>query len=255
MRLSLIALFLLPFTVAVAGSDINDASGAKPNTISRHVRDTQPIKHYIYNPPHKVKHYVTNYQVFHGEAPAYVFEYRTSGSKYDILLTGLALYNLGRNSNFHNFGPDKLYTTAPGEMCKLRVEPFKSANNSEIEEARIDCNLMSSFIWDNAPPGSKQDKQHTLQLIQNVNGTGNFTATYLEDAVNVKGKSIKLKPKTICYMIRTFAGEVKMRMHVDCGVLEEFTRSSLQPSGAQCLTPHMAIVFNFLIIYLVKYYV
>ena len=232
MRLSVIALFFLLLIVAIAGTDINHASGAKLNHTSGNVLETQPsqtteVQHYKYNPPHKIRYDLTGHPVFHGQLPVYVLEYRNSGSKFDILLTGLALYNLGRNSNYRNFGPDKLYSSPRGEICKLRVSkgPFKNdPNNGEYEEARINCNIMSSFIWDE---------------------------TLMEDALNVKGKTIRVKPGMTCSMIRSFGGRDTMRRHLDCELLQEYERSSL--SGAQCLTPLMTMIFNFLLIYLVRY--
>ncbi|XP_026489606.2 uncharacterized protein LOC113396051 [Vanessa tameamea] len=100
--------------------------------------------HYNYNPPQQIRYTPkhggspVNYPVYHSPPPTYVYKYKDSGSKYGTLLAGLALYNLGTQSKSHSN-----YTPKPGEICKFAIKK----DNGDYEETKIDCNLISSFMY------------------------------------------------------------------------------------------------------------
>jgi hypothetical protein len=87
-----------------------------------------------------------NYPVYHGTPPSYVYQYRDSGSKYGTLLTGLALLNLGTlaGSIYANSRNHQNYKPQAGESCRFAVKK----SNGDYEETKIDCMLMSSFIYE-----------------------------------------------------------------------------------------------------------
>ncbi|KAJ8712214.1 hypothetical protein PYW07_005056 [Mythimna separata] len=216
---------------------------------------------YDYRPPQHISYGSQVLPVYHGSPPVYVYEYRDSGSRFDNLLTGLALYNLGRNSQMHHYDSDRRYSSSSGEICKLGI----SKRTGEYEETRIDCNLMSSFIWEDAASAARTGqhvvKNSTEVTVTRVSGAGNSSVTSMtvtshgshtvEDALQVKGPSIAVTPGMTCFMIRTFRDSTALRKPVDCGLLQEYARSSLFRSNAQCLLPFMSTTFNFLIIFMV----
>nr|XP_021192328.2 uncharacterized protein LOC110377687 [Helicoverpa armigera] len=236
------------------------------NTVQNSYRPkTEVHHHYHYSPPQQISYGSTYHPVYQGHPPVYVYEYRDSGSRFDTLLTGLALYNLGRNSHSHSHYSDRQYSGSPGETCRLGI----SKRNGEYEETRIDCNLMSSFIWEDTShsSGSTSTGQQVIKnttevkVTQTVNGLGNSssvtTVTKSEtvvDALTVKGPSIAVTPGMTCFMIRSFRDTTVLRKPVDCGLLQEYARSSLYRNSGQCSMPSTRIVLYFLIIYLVIYF-
>lgn len=112
--------------------------------------------HYHYNPPKQITYAPSHgaapisYPVYRGAPPTYVYQYKDSGSKYGTLLAGLALLNLGTLagtayavSHSHGHGGGSSYKTQPGEVCKFGIKK----DNGDYEETRIDCQLISSFIF------------------------------------------------------------------------------------------------------------
>ncbi|XP_061711355.1 uncharacterized protein LOC133520746 [Cydia pomonella] len=108
---------------------------------------TTNVHHYHYEPPRHV-HYVHNdmvqhYPVYREKLPEYVYEYRSSRSRFNVLLTGLALYNLGHVSksreslHYHNY-----YNPSRYEVCKFGVQ----YNVNSYDEMDIDCRLITDFI-------------------------------------------------------------------------------------------------------------
>ncbi|CAH2086242.1 unnamed protein product [Euphydryas editha] len=108
--------------------------------------------HYNYNPPQQIRYTPTyggptrTYPVYHQSPPTYVYQYKDSGSKYGTLLAGLALLNLGTLgvSAYALSKSHSNYQPKPGEVCKFAIKK----NNGDYEETRIDCNLISSFIYE-----------------------------------------------------------------------------------------------------------
>ncbi|GBP14542.1 hypothetical protein EVAR_7809_1 [Eumeta japonica] len=105
--------------------------------------------HYHYIPPPQI-HYAPRggpaytYPVYHSQPPTYVYLYRDSSSKYGQLLAGLSLYNLGmRTTPTFSRHRHRHYQSQPGEVCKLGIRK----ENGDYEETKIDCEMISSFIW------------------------------------------------------------------------------------------------------------
>lgn len=101
--------------------------------------------YYSYHPPAYINFMcrhcaaMTSYPVFHGLPPTYVYKYRESGSRFGELLTGLALYNLGRASD--HWHHSHYYTQRRDEKCSLQV-----IDRSHFEETSFPCFMMSSFL-------------------------------------------------------------------------------------------------------------
>ncbi|KAJ8714951.1 hypothetical protein PYW08_004932 [Mythimna loreyi] len=233
-------------------SSVKDGQSRQNNVHSR----TGFYHNYDYRPPQQINYGSGFHPVYLRHPPVYVYEYRDSGSRFDNLLTGLALYNLGRNSQLHHYDSDRHYSSASGEICKLGI----SKRTGEYEETRIDCNLMSSFIWEDTTSAARNEqrvvKNSTEVTVTRVNGTGNsavttvtVTSNTVEDALKVKGPSIAVTPGMTCYMIRTFRNTTALRKPVDCDLLQDYARSSLFPSNAQRLLPFVSTAFNCLIIF------
>ncbi|GBP14547.1 hypothetical protein EVAR_7813_1 [Eumeta japonica] len=123
--------------------------------------------HYHYTPPQQI-HYAPrggpaySYPVYQSQPPTYVYEYRNSGSKYGTLLAGLSLLNLGllMTSSFSNH-QNRRYESQPGEICKLGIRK----ENGDYEETKINCEIISSFIW------ADEDRRRTSAANPGLNST------------------------------------------------------------------------------------
>ncbi|KAJ0174743.1 hypothetical protein K1T71_009851 [Dendrolimus kikuchii] len=214
---------------------------------------TEVHNHYHYNPPQQISYGSQHFPVYHSPPPVYVYQYRDSGSRFDTLLTGLALYNLGRMSNSHHYSPNREYRSNPNERCILGIRK----QNGDYEETRIECKLMSSFIWE----AQSQPTQQQQQVVQNnvittVVNDGNKTVsttvqnTQVVDALQVKGPSIKVTPGMYCFMKRTEYGSVVLQKEIDCGVLQAYAQNSMQYSNSVYNQPSL-----FLLLLLILYHV
>ncbi|XP_039746564.1 uncharacterized protein LOC120624215 isoform X1 [Pararge aegeria] len=137
-----------------AGKGLSGNTPSHSGTGAGHT--TNVHHHYHYSPPQQIRYTPTHgghpqsYPVYHGSPPSYVYQYKDSGSKYGTLLAGLALLNLGTlgvatyaATKSHGSSGDT-YKTKPGEVCKFGLKK----DNGDYEETRIDCNLISSFIYE-----------------------------------------------------------------------------------------------------------
>ncbi|CAH4037266.1 unnamed protein product [Pieris brassicae] len=111
---------------------------------SHHV--TAHHAHYSYHPPSEI-HFMCRrcsnfapYPVYHGVLPTYIYKYRESNGKFGYLLSGLALYNLGRASAEH-WDYTHFYSINKNENCSLQVMDQK-----HFEETAFPCFMMSSFM-------------------------------------------------------------------------------------------------------------
>ncbi|CAK1544265.1 unnamed protein product [Leptosia nina] len=100
-------------------------------------------------------HYIPTY--YSAPQHVYITQYRDSGSRYNDLLTGLTLYNLGRShSHYHHHyynddyyrqryhGSSSPYESTKGEAyCLLRIK-----EQGKIEELKIPCEIVSTFTED-----------------------------------------------------------------------------------------------------------
>ncbi|CAH2236049.1 jg7340 [Pararge aegeria aegeria] len=209
--------------------------------------------HYHYSPPQHISYGSRQHPVFVGNPPSYVYVYKNSGSRYNNLLTGLALYNLGRMSNSHRYyGHHSDYSSTPGEICLLGI----SKTNGDYEETRINCKLMSSFIWD----AKRENEQYVTNvtktsIITELNDIGNSTVTHknttIVEAWKAKGPSIKVSPGMECFMIHKSRDTSTLRRNVDCGLLQEYASKSLRyqhyAAGCARVVPVISILVPVLI--------
>lgn len=212
------------------------SSGNHRTDVHRH----HYTNHYHYHPPQQINYGSTYHPVYRGTPPLYIYEYRDSGSRFDTLLTGLALYNLGRmsagNNNHHNY---REYNGSPGEKCKFIIQK----NNGDYEETRIDCKLMSSFIWDNERTPNSVEPSKTVSVTSiektiTVNNDSSVTTiqnktVVVEDALKVKGPSISVTPGMICFMVRVSRDSSKLQKQVDCGLLQTYAMTSFRSDSSR----------------------
>ncbi|XP_049867517.1 uncharacterized protein LOC126367809 [Pectinophora gossypiella] len=136
------------------GSHGYPSSGSGLSGNSRPSGTTNVHHHYHYSPPQQISYVPhrgaapVSYPVYHGTPPTYVYQYKDSGSKYGTLLAGLALLNLGALAGTayavsHANSGHSSYKPQPGEVCKFGVR----RSNNDYEETRIDCQLITSFIF------------------------------------------------------------------------------------------------------------
>ncbi|XP_011555643.3 protein lingerer [Plutella xylostella] len=138
-----------PASGGLSGNSNNNANRGGHTTINNH---------YHYSPPQQIRYQPAygaapvSYPVYRGTPPTYVYQYQNSGSKYSTLLAGLALFNLGAlggaayglHHSSSNSGSGGGYRAQPGEVCRFGLKK----ENGDYEETRIDCNLISSFIYE-----------------------------------------------------------------------------------------------------------
>lgn len=212
--------------------------------------------HHHYNPPQQINYGSGYHPVYQMSPPVYVYQYRDSGSRFDTLLTGLALYNLGRMSSSHH--SDHHYSRTPGEVCKLGIRK----NNGDYQETRIDCQLMSSFIWEEEKKKNSVVKNTVTITVNttrvdnidstNSNGTVVTSTTTVQnktvvDALEVKGPSIQVTPGMTCFMIRISRDTSILKKNVECGLLQAYAQHSFR-NGAGRNVPLMPFLLGGLII-------
>ncbi|XP_045445405.1 dermokine-like [Melitaea cinxia] len=161
--------------------------GLSGNTNTGGGHTTNVHYHYNYNPPQQIRYTPTyggparTYPVYHQPPPTYVYQYKDSGSKYGTLLAGLALLNLGTLgvSAYALSKSHSNYQPKPGEVCKFAIKK----DNGDYEETRIDCNLISSFIYEEEAKtktgGTNTTVVTTVTNVTTINMTnGNEAAPY-----------------------------------------------------------------------------
>ncbi|KAG7312273.1 hypothetical protein JYU34_001745 [Plutella xylostella] len=215
------------------------------NTVHHH--------HYHYSPPQQVRYGSATHPVYHGQPPSYVYQYRESGSPFGTLLAGLALYNLGRMTAGGSHHRD--YRPNPGEKCMFAVKK----DNGDYEETRVDCQLMTSFLFDmdSAPPTRPQtplvadaaSKPVDTSVVSIESGADNTTvvpANKTVDALELKGPEIQVTPNTHCFIIHMTRSSTR-RKEVECGLLRTYERSSLRRNSAPRLKPYGEILFPLIV--------
>nr|XP_034840559.1 uncharacterized protein LOC117996580 isoform X1 [Maniola hyperantus] len=167
-------------------------SGNTPSHAGSGVSHTTNIHHhYNYNPPQQIRYTPTHggpsvpYPVYHGSPPNYVYQYKDSGSKYGTLLAGLALLNLGTlgvatyaAAKAHS-GSGQTYVSKPGEVCKFGLKK----DNGDYEETKIDCNLISSFIFEEEAKQKSTGTNSTATVVTTT--VTNVTTLNADGSVNL----------------------------------------------------------------------
>ncbi|KAM3963144.1 LOW QUALITY PROTEIN: uncharacterized protein ACR2FA_002906 [Aphomia sociella] len=145
-----------PSSGGLSGAGSRPQSHGYPNSNKPiHISHTTVHNHYHYSPPQQIRYSSPSgpmsFPVYRSPPPTYVYQYKDSGSKYGTLLAGLALFNLGAlagvagsavYAHSHGSGSSQ-YKAQPGEVCKLGIRN----TNGDYEETRIDCNIITSFIF------------------------------------------------------------------------------------------------------------
>ncbi|CAH0400808.1 unnamed protein product [Chilo suppressalis] len=257
-----------PASTGLSGNNYNSHITKQSTTHQQHNNPNHGTKtevhhhyhqNYHYSPPQQVSYGSVSYPVYHAQPPVYVYQYRDSGSRFDNLLTGLALYNLGRMSanhdHHHHYDADRRYVSAPGEVCKLGIKK----KNGDYEETRVDCELMSSFIWESDKQTSLHATPKTLNTVSTsvVNVTQvqtgeaktnhsvttiTVTNTTVVDALQAKGQSIEVTPEMVCYMIRTSRSSNIMRKEIKCGILQAYAQSSWRHNGCEGISSSVIMI-------------
>lgn len=225
--------------------------------------------HYTYHPP-TVIHYRNgnSYPVFRGETlPSYVYEYRSSRNRYGYLLSGLALYNLGRlSANPHlNYNPEW------NERCTFGVK-YRTGG---FDEMNINCKVISSFIYEQIlqsrtqsmlPNGvltngivlpdtktlfSNIDNKNQQSLFNNgpsmtMTGTQHFTTTEVTDS-RYFGNPVDVYPDMECFITRSYRFD-NMRQVVPCDLLQTYSTSSLRGAGARLKSSLVIIAAALLVV-------
>lgn len=223
---------------------------------TNYVHKTEVHNHY-YSPPQQISYGTGYHPVYHERPPVYVYEYRDSGSRFNNLLTGLALYNLGRMSaRQDHYGHHSSYSQNPGETCKLEIRK----RNGDYEATRIDCQLMSTFIWDAQKEPSREITANKVTTTVDVtrtetsssNTSDNTVTTTVQkttvvDALSDKGPSIQVTPEMKCSMSRYSRNTLTLRKEVDCGLLQAYAESSFRNYSMRYL-PSIVLTISLTII-------
>ncbi|VVD03540.1 unnamed protein product, partial [Leptidea sinapis] len=170
-----------PSSTGLAGSGTgNGASSYRHSShtshSNKHYSNNMGASHNPTGPTYVNNYYGSNYHVpsyYTMPQHVYITEYRSSGSRYGDLLTGLTLYNLGRShSHYHeHYYYDDYYRRrydTPGYVqshqnsykpkdeahCLLRIKEY---NNEET--LKIPCEIVSTFT-----DGSKQLPKESIKV-------------------------------------------------------------------------------------------
>lgn len=183
-----------------------------------------------YSPPQQITHGSVSYPVSQIPPSTYVYQMRDSGSRYSNLVTGLMLWNSGRLSSSSHV--NRVYQSTPGEVCTFRL-----VENSTMEDRRIDCKAISSFIWEwESLNGTTGNDSVIVETI----GANSTDTEGLMDALEDKGDMILASPEMSCFVIRTL-GSSSWVWPVDCALLQTYTASSWR-NGAERLAPALVII-------------
>ncbi|XP_061711361.1 uncharacterized protein LOC133520749 [Cydia pomonella] len=196
---------------------------------------TTNIHLYHYKPPKQV-YYVHNgmqlhYPVYREILPEYVYEYRSSRSRFNVLLTGLALYNLGHVSkNRESLHYHNNYKPGQNEVCEFRVEYSMISYN----EMNIDCRLITDFIW---------TIKHTKYEEIVWNPINDDVMDALDPQFN--GKSLLVNDDMNCYM-KYYDGYTGRKKYVSCKLLETYVKKSFN-SASKIASSLLAILIPIVI--------
>lgn len=212
--------FLSVFVISV-NAKLRRHHGVNPDKIviarnkaTHHI--TARHAHFSYHPPIYI-HYMCRYckaprtyPVYHSLLPAYVYKYRESGSRFSDLLTGLALYNLGRAASEH----DHVYhKRSSQEQCSLHV-----VGHEIFDETLIPCFMLSTFM-----ETTSQQTNETPHL--------DITSSQIDvdPYVSSKGAPIPVTPDQECVLWHNTT-LTKGKHQIPCTLLKKYSET-LKPAG------------------------
>ncbi|XP_037295532.1 uncharacterized protein LOC119189567 [Manduca sexta] len=177
--------------------------------------------HFSYHPPSHISFTcrycpaATSYPVYHGLLPTYVYKYKESGSRFGDLLTGLALYNLGRSAG-EQWHYKHYYLPRKEENCSLQV-----IDQTQFDETSFPCFMMSTFM----------DRVASMKHLESDSQTIDVATSYIDvkPFLQNNGTPIKITREQECVLWHnlTFSKE---RNHVPCALLYEYSKT-MKPSG------------------------
>ncbi|XP_031768384.2 uncharacterized protein LOC116413411 [Galleria mellonella] len=150
------------------------------------------------------------YPVYHGSPPTYVYKYRESGGHFGDLISGLALYNLGRISNEPHHYTSTHYTAHKKESCSLQI-----IDHEHFEETTFPCFMMSSFM---ANATAKEDpnaetfdiSSSLIHVHPNVSTGSSLEVTNRQECTIWHNSTMNRENHTIpCTLLKQYADTVK----------------------------------------------
>lgn len=207
-----------------------------------------PIKHYNYQPPTGIMHSNQRYPVYTELLPLYVYKYRRSLSRYSDLLTGLALYNLGRTSaNLHSKQYFTNFTAQSNELCKFGIR-YK---DGYAEEMVIDCQVITDIIYGmnkqtNTKPITRTEKEtvinNTIHVVVSnqapVLNNSNYTSMAITPMlVNVSTNDKTFINSTIAPVNTTFSKNITTIISSKIEKNSVTDNSSTSPTSPTIFTP------------------
>lgn len=192
--------------------------------------------HYSYHPPSHISYICrdcsapAHYPTYHGLPPTYVYRYRESGSRYGDILTGLALYNLGRTQS-ENWHYMRYYSPRSDEKCSLQV-----IDRSHFEDTIIPCFMMSSFI-DRA---AEMPEFYEDPNLVDISSSRIDVKPYLQN----NGAPLKVNRDQKCVLWHNVT-DFKDTNHIPCALLKEYAET-MKPSGVPVYIWLPTLVFTVL---------
>lgn len=176
--------------------------------------------YYNYNPPGRLTYKcyscvtAASFPVYRGRPPVYVYRYRFSDNRYSDLVTGLALYNLGRSSESHVFHHQH-YAPRHEEKCSMQI-----INRFTFEETSVPCYLLSTFV--NNTAGSSKNLTATIDITStDINNISQW--------LNASGPLLDVTPQMKCVLWRNLSVD-KERHEASCALLQKYA-DTMRPPG------------------------
>ncbi|CAK1545234.1 unnamed protein product [Leptosia nina] len=214
--------FTAVFSLTLVLSSAKISGGPRGRFDNNHKKNhhvTAHHAHFSYHPPtviHFMCRHCSNfapYPVFHGVPPTYVYKYRESNGKFGYLLSGLALYNLGRASSEH-WEYTHFYSVQRNENCSLQVTDKK-----HFDEIVFPCFMMSSFM--DRSPESHFPNPDALDITSPQIDVRPF--------ILYNGSSIQVTRDQECILWHNSTG-FKDKSVMPCALLKEYAET-MKPSG------------------------
>ncbi|CAB3255337.1 unnamed protein product [Arctia plantaginis] len=197
---------------------------------------TSGHSHYRYYPPKQI-HYTcrhclstASYPVYRHQLPNYVYVYKESRGRNNQLLTGLAIYNLGRSHS----GSGTRYSGYQREKCSLQV-----IENHYFEETEFPCFMISSFT-----ESSPNNNLNTIDI----------TSSEIKVKPDLyDGSTLQVTEDQECVLWRNISTRNE-RHSVPCELLKKYA-DTVQPSLVEPLMYVFIPIFGTGIMVILCYYV
>ncbi|XP_063620650.1 uncharacterized protein LOC134793057 [Cydia splendana] len=220
---------------------------ATPHHTGNHV-----VNNHITNNYHTPNVYHTSHPYYSSPQYVYVTEYRNSGSRYGDILTGLALYNLGRSqSHYHDdhyyhddyyrrrYNSDSMnsnYSPQNAAVCTMKI-----TENGRVETLKIPCEIVSTFTNEGKLVKMPQSQVNSTTCVTNstmVNSTAPVNTTSVNATVS---SNVTMINSTTCTFTVNATDPLKVKgppinpSNMKCEV-EVRTRDLLTSNSVDCNT-------------------